>query len=115
MGVMGSDGYERHSKRVTKSKRWRVLRWEILERDGFACTTCGARGVRLEVDHIDPVRNAPDRAFDPSNLQSLCAPCHTRKTRIECGHPVASKARQKWAELVRTTRRKPSQGGNEHA
>ena len=28
------------------------------------------------VDHIVPVREAKDRAFDPTNLQSLCQACH---------------------------------------
>lgn len=110
MGVIPRDGYERHSLKVRRTKRWRVLRMAIVERDGFACVSCGATG-RLEVDHITPVRDAPDRAFDPDNLQSLCASCHTRKTRIECGHPPASEARQRWAELVRSTRRNFNRAG----
>ena len=93
--------YARHSKRVTATRRWQILRHAILERDGWACRSCGARG-RLEIDHIRPVRLAPDRAFDPANLQALCAPCHTRKTRIECGHPapIQSPARKAWAQAV---------------
>lgn len=115
MGVMRSDGYVRHSLRVRKTKRWKHLRWQIMERDGFACVACGARGCRLEVDHIEPVRDAPDRAFDPANLQTLCASCHTRKTRIECGLPVVSEAREAWAELVRSTRRNFKRAGGSHA
>ena len=107
MGVMRSDGYVRHSLRVRKTKRWKHLRLQIMERDGFACVQCQAVG-RLEVDHIEPVRDAPEKAFDPANLQTLCPACHTRKTRIECGLPVASEARKKWAELVRDTRRNPA-------
>ena len=102
MGV--KDRWDRPSRAVNGTKRWKLLRLEILERDGFRCVECQAVG-RLEVDHVIPVRDAPDRAFDPDNLQSLCASCHTRKTRIECGHPVASEARQRWAKLVRETRR----------
>ncbi|MDJ0857443.1 MAG: HNH endonuclease [Dinoroseobacter sp.] len=106
---MRKDRYVRHSRKVTKTKRWRTLRWQIIERDGFACVKCGARSRSLEVDHIEPVRSAPERAYDPDNLQTLCASCHTRKTRIECGHKPASEARQQWAELVRETRRKHSE------
>ncbi len=93
--------YARHSKRVTSTRRWQVLRHAILERDGWKCRSCGARG-RLEIDHIRPVRTAPDRAFDPANLQALCGPCHTRKTRIECGHParIQSLERKAWAQAV---------------
>lgn len=73
----------------------------VLERDGFRCRSCGARG-RLEIDHIKPVRAAPELAFEPTNCQALCAACHSRKTRIECGHPapVQSPARDAWAQAV---------------
>lgn len=93
--------YARNSKKVTSTRRWRVLRHQILERDGWQCRTCGARH-RLEVDHVEPVRVAPERAFDPTNLQTLCGPCHTRKTRIECGHPapMRSPERDAWAKAV---------------
>lgn len=30
------------------------------------------------VDHIIPIAEAPERRLDPSNLQSLCKPCHDR-------------------------------------
>lgn len=95
------DDYQRHSKRVTSTRRWQVLRHAILERDGWKCRSCGGRG-RLEIDHIRPVRTAPDRAFDPANLQALCGPCHTRKTRIECGHPapIQTPERKAWAQAV---------------
>lgn len=89
----------RHSRHITRTKRWRALRMEILERDGWACVKCGARG-RLEVDHIKPVRDAPELSFDPDNLQTLCPSCHTRKTRIECGHKPTPPARREWGMAV---------------
>jgi 5-methylcytosine-specific restriction protein A len=91
--------YARHSKRVTSTQRWQVLRHKILERDNWKCQCCGDRR-RLEVDHIVPVRFAPERAFDPSNLQALCGPCHAKKTRIECGHKPLDPKRQSWREAV---------------
>lgn len=91
--------YARHSKRVTSTRRWQVLRHQILERDGWKCRCCGERR-RLEVDHVQPVRTAPDRAYDPANLQTLCGPCHTRKTRVECGHKEKSPERKAWADAV---------------
>lgn len=91
--------YHRHSAAVIRSKRWKGLRLLALRRDGWACVQCGASG-RLEVDHIRPVREAPELSFDIGNLQSLCTPCHTSKTRVECGHKPASPDRQKWRELV---------------
>ena len=77
--------YYGHSARVVYSRRWKALRSQALRRDGFRCRTCDARG-RLEVDHVLPVRDRPDLAWDLGNLQSLCPPCHTRKTRLQAGH-----------------------------
>lgn len=94
------DDYRRYSRPVLKTKRWQVLRQEVLERDNWQCVKCGTRRGRLEVDHVRPVRNAPDRAFDKRNLQSLCGPCHTKKTRVECGHPEPSPERRAWASAV---------------
>jgi 5-methylcytosine-specific restriction endonuclease McrA len=71
----------------------------ILERDGFRCTSCGCAG-RLEVDHIKPVRTHPELSYTPGNLQALCPACHTRKTRIECGHAPLSDDRQQWRGFV---------------
>lgn len=98
MGVSRKD-HARHSKRVTATRRWQVLRHQILERDGWKCRCCGERK-RLEVDHVQAVRIAPERSFDPANLQTLCARCHTKKTRIECGHKEKSPERKAWADAV---------------
>lgn len=100
MAVMGvRKEYARHSKRVTSTRRWQVLRHRILERDDWKCRCCGDRR-RLEIDHIKPVKLAPELAFDPANLQALCGPCHTRKTRLEVGHKPLDPKRQAWREAV---------------
>ena len=91
--------YAAHSKRVTKTKRWKALRLEVLRRDDWQCVRCPERR-RLEVDHILPVKTHPELAFDMSNLQTLCGPCHARKTRIEVGHKPLSPERQKWRDLL---------------
>lgn len=91
--------HHRHSQKVTRTKRWKVLRMAILERDGFRCKGCGCGG-RLEVDHVKPVRTHPDLSFEPGNLQALCPSCHTKKTRIECGHPPLADDRQQWRGFV---------------
>lgn len=104
----------RHSRRVTRGPRWKTLRMAVLERDGFRCRECGAPG-RLEVDHVKPVRTHPDLAYDPANLQALCPSCHTRKTRIECGHPEPDERRQAWRSLVDDLHRQPQPKGKDHA
>ncbi|MEM9763049.1 MAG: HNH endonuclease signature motif containing protein [Pseudomonadota bacterium] len=97
MGVRGE--HKRYSRAVTRTRRWRALRWTILERDGFRCRKCGARG-RLEIDHIEPVRLAPEKSFDPKNLQALCPRCHGEKTRTEVNLPQLDPRRQKWRHLL---------------
>lgn len=55
---------------------WDATRKRILDRDGHRCRTCGAPATH--VDHIDRGAGEVD-----SNLQSLCADCHKRKTAAE--------------------------------
>jgi 5-methylcytosine-specific restriction endonuclease McrA len=97
---MGLKRYDRHSAAVLRSPRWPALRLAAKRRDGFRCVQCGARD-RLEVDHIEPVRRAPERAFDLTNLQSLCVACHARKTRIEIGLGETDPRREAWKQLVK--------------
>jgi 5-methylcytosine-specific restriction endonuclease McrA len=108
----------RHSKHITRGRRWTILRLEAMARDGYKCRSCGKPG-RLEVDHILPVRLAPDRAYDLANLQCLCPACHTRKTRVECGHPEKSPARSAWdsavAELATASKPNPKHKGTPDA
>lgn len=98
--------YARHSKRVTKTKRWKALRLEVLRRDGWACVQCGDRR-RLEVDHILPVKTRPELSFELRNLQALCCRCHARKTRIEVGHKPLTPKRQQWRDLLQDMQRNP--------
>ena len=98
--------WHRHSDAITRSRRWRAVRMQALRRDGFQCVQCGVRH-RLEVDHVLSVRDRPDLSFDPGNLQVLCGGCHTRKTRVEVGHPELSPERRKWRDLVAGMRRNP--------
>ncbi|MFW5641777.1 MAG: HNH endonuclease [Roseicyclus sp.] len=110
--------HTRWSRHVTRGGRWKTLRAAVLERDGYRCRSCGARG-RLEVDHIKPVRTHPALAYEPGNLQALCPACHTRKTRIECGHPPPDERREKWRQAVealeRRGRKPVKQNGDEDA
>ena len=110
MGLMKE--HRRFSRHVTRGPRWRALRMAVLERDKFRCRECGAGG-RLEVDHIVPVRHRPELAHDPKNLQALCPACHTRKTRLECGHPEPDENRQAWRQAVSDLEAKPKSSNGE--
>lgn len=109
--AVSRDEFRRFSRPVLRTKRWKVLRLEILERDGFKCRSCGSPR-RLEVDHVKPVRNAPHLSFDKANLQTLCAACHTRKTRIECGHPEITPERRAWSAALKAVPSTPATGEN---
>ncbi len=97
---MGVRKFDRADPAIYRDPRWKVVRLAAKRRDDFKCVKCSARGL-LEVDHIKRVKDAPDLAFDLSNLQTLCKPCHSAKTKIECGFGnEISPARAAWRDLV---------------
>ena len=60
---------------------WRKCRAMQLAREPV-CRLCHADGVlasATEVDHIKPLTNGGAH-YDHANLQSLCHPCHAKKT-----------------------------------
>lgn len=106
--------FQRHSAKVTRGPRWKALRMQTLDRDGWQCVKCGERR-RLEVDHIQPVKTHPELSYSLANLQCLCGPCHARKTRIEVGMGQPNPAREAWKSLLRDMRRNPSSKGKSNA
>lgn len=74
---------------------WKRIRKRILQRDPYCmlaytdtpsnpCTTYST-----EVDHIIPTVRWPagqPGEYDDSNLQGVCANCHSRKTGYDSGH-----------------------------
>ena len=61
------------------SKKWERCRARILRRDHYQCQVCKRYGKMVEateVHHIEHLEDAPERAFDSSNLISLCHRCH---------------------------------------
>jgi 5-methylcytosine-specific restriction protein A len=43
----------------------------------------GRRAPSTHADHIIPVNERPDLAWDLDNLQGMCAACHSNKTATE--------------------------------
>ena len=60
---------------------WRRLKEKIHLRDNWTCQHCRRVTSQLELDHI--VNVAQGGTDDESNLQSLCPPCHLKKTQKE--------------------------------
>lgn len=71
--------------RVTGTRynaRWRAFAHTWLRRYPL-CFMCG--GTAVHVDHIDGLGPDGPRGYDPANLQSLCRPCHSKKTVAQDG------------------------------
>jgi 5-methylcytosine-specific restriction endonuclease McrA len=51
---------------------WRRLRLKILARDGHRCYELGCPNPATEVDHIQPVSEAPHLFLDPDNVRAAC-------------------------------------------
>jgi len=62
------------------SPGWKAARREVLLRDGYQCRACGAvvTGRNAHVDHI--VRKSLGAGDEITELQTLCASCHGKKT-----------------------------------
>jgi 5-methylcytosine-specific restriction protein A len=67
--------------------KWKATRLQVLRRDRYYCQECGAlclgkkRGMPSpQVDHIEDLKDAPNKAYDMSNLRTLCMSCHSKKT-----------------------------------
>ena len=68
-------------------KAWRRLRAVILGERPL-CQHCLDRGVIEPATEVDPVNNDPSDNR-PEALQSLCKPCHSRKTQADMGKRVS--------------------------
>lgn len=87
--AMHRDGRENAFKRGYGS-RWQKARIRYLRMYPL-CAECLRQGKAVEatvVDHIVPHRGDQRLFWDESNWQSLCKPCHDRKTWNEDANPV---------------------------
>jgi 5-methylcytosine-specific restriction protein A len=69
-------------RRLYNTPAWRKLRLAVLAEDPL-CAECLKGGLTVgatDVDHIIDLANAPELALVRANLQSLCHPCHSKKT-----------------------------------
>jgi len=67
--------------------RWRKYRIKFLAQHPY-CVECLKQGkfvFATVVDHIKPHKGDKKLFWDPNNHQSLCKPCHDRKTATEDG------------------------------
>ncbi|MBS6503890.1 MAG: HNH endonuclease [Clostridium sp.] len=66
------------------TQKWKKLREYILARDNYLCQDCLDNKVvteATEVHHIEKLRRAWEKRYDPDNLISLCEKCHKTRDR----------------------------------
>lgn len=74
------------------SLAWRMLRSTYAQEHPL-CEECLRRGIRIPVaivDHILPRKTHPQLSLVAVNLESLCRPCHKRKTDTDYGKPTSA-------------------------
>ncbi|MEH7670866.1 HNH endonuclease [Bacillus sp. JJ689] len=73
-----------------KSKEWESLRKKVMKRAKYECEHCKKKGkvttrdtldkrgrkMKMDVNHIKPVKTHPHLALDLDNLEYLCVRCH---------------------------------------
>lgn len=77
-GISSTSGGARRTSRDPSLR----LRFQVLQRDRFACCSCGASpatkaGVELHVDHVTPWSKGGETTL--ANLQTLCSKCNLGK------------------------------------
>lgn len=64
------------SDKLERSKFRRIMQKQIFERDDYTCQMCDARGVSLQVDHIQSWSEYVELRFSMDNCRTLCSKCH---------------------------------------
>jgi len=71
----------REVRRWYYRERWKRERQRVLVDAGYTCAHCGVITPALEIDHIVKHEGDLELFWNATNLQALCSPCHTRKTK----------------------------------
>lgn len=77
-GILTMHDWEEHQRGGRPSAEdWALIRRRIFERDNYTCQYCGAKGVKLQCDHIFPVKHGG--THEDENLVTACEPCNRAK------------------------------------
>ena len=65
--------------RLYDTRRWKRARRLFLAAHPLCvmCTAAGRTSLATVTDHVVPHKGDAELFWDPENLQSLCAPCHS--------------------------------------
>ena len=73
--------YTKTNDEFYRSKEWKTLRLQALQRDNYLCQECLKRGVvtpASTVHHIEHLRVNRSKALDLKNLETVCTACHNK-------------------------------------
>ena len=85
--------YRHMKQQYLESKKWKDKRKQVLKRDNYKCTSCGASGVPLSVHHTSGYNLIPNEPIDC--LKALCESCHTLEHKLY-GFPQTYKEYMEW-------------------
>lgn len=91
-----------------------AMRFEILRRDGFRCTYCGASSADavLHVDHIVP--ESLGGPSTPDNLATACEPCNLGKAGRTLDDSTVAQVEQRTAEWALAIQQALDESRQEH-
>lgn len=84
--IFYSKKYGSKPRNKGNNKIYAKFRMAIIQRDNFTCQDCGMIADEfeddlLQVHHVVFVKHDRTRIFDPSNVVTLCYPCHRKRHR----------------------------------
>lgn len=74
------------------TRRWRLLRQDVLDRDGYRCHWC--KNPANTVDHL--IARARGGTDDPANLVAACLACNSRRGQAEANIPRNAPRSREW-------------------
>ena len=83
---------------VRSTRRYQRMRANFLANENLLCAVCQRMGIVQgadELDHIVPASEAPERFWDPTNMQGICRTHHEEKTEAENRRTVPGQAEWK--------------------
>ncbi len=68
----------RNYESILSDPRWQRMRLKVMERDRWVCQKCGDHTQTLVVHHKNYYKGMRPWEHDPSDLETLCKPCHNK-------------------------------------